>query len=145
MKKPHKPGTPERMLEDLKKRQMHYTQCKGGPLALKEGDEIFNKLTRRIIHAYAKIHPQAFLGDIHMYGTQRREFKDGNTSAMRKYHGEEVCDFGCDFLIPMRDETLDELLREYNSVWNNASLKGSLLTKVIARIYSLGGQLLQWT
>lgn len=36
MKNPRKPGTPERMLEDLKKRQMHYTQCKGGPLALKE-------------------------------------------------------------------------------------------------------------
>lgn len=138
--------SPNEKLNKLRYHQHAYTVAHGGPFELRECDEVYNKLTRLIIRAYCKAHPQAFIGSINLYGSARTDFTEGKTSILNEYKGEKICDFGCDFIVPVKDQTLEELLRLHNASWTEAKPNcPDALDKAINRIYKLGGEVLLWT
>lgn len=136
--------TPTQKLQSLIFHQNNYLVKIGGPLALREGDDVHNKLSSLICKAYANAHEQSFTGHFNLYGTQRENFVAGKTSAMEEYHGERVFNFGADFLVPVQDQTLDDLLRAYNDLGDVDTPKSSLLQRAITRIYEIGGEIVLW-
>ena len=137
--------TPMQKLNKLKHNQTQYLTSVGGPFEMKEGDEVYNNLTRHIISAYAAAHPHSYVGDINIYGEQRSNVAAGKASPLKAYKGEKIYNFGCDFIVPMRDQTLEELLRDYNAAWSATTSVTDLLDEIIKRIYKIGGELLLWT
>lgn len=141
MKKP----TPTQRLRSLIFHQNNYLAKNGGCLALREGDDVYNKLSSLICKAYAKAHERSFIGHFNLYGTERQNFVAGKTSALEEYDGGQVYNFGADFLVPVQDKTLEELLRAYNDILHPDTSKPTLLQRVIARVYEIGGEVVLWT
>ena len=124
--------------------QNDYVAKRGGTLAIPKGDPTHNKLTGLIAKAYAKEHPQAFIGDL-MVCRNHSEFMEGKAPATEEYHGNFSYPHFADFVIPVeKDATLEDLLRQYNDVWRKDDTEGSLMRKIIVRIYELGGEFLLW-
>lgn len=124
--------------------QNDYVAKRGGTMALPKGDPTHNKLTGLIAKAYAKTHPKAFIGNLQVCHN-RREFMEGHAPATEEYHGDYSFPHFADFVVPVeKDATLEDLLRQYNSLWRKEETEGSLMRKIIARIYELGGEFLLW-
>lgn len=137
-----KKQTPMQRLRRIESQHTRYLRKHGGYLGVKEGDEVNNKLNCLMLNAYADAHTQSFIGTLSLYGTQRIDLVDGKISAMKEYHGEKIYNFGCDFITPIKDMTLEEMLREYNKLI--CPERTSIGSKIIKRIYEIGGMVFVW-
>lgn len=136
--------SPQQKLNKLKHHQLCYISKAGGPFSIREGDEIYNKLTQMIITAFSKVHPKSYLGNINLYGIEHEDVANGKAQALKEYHGEKVYNFSYDFIVPVKDQTLEELLHAYNQVWAKETSVIDLLDAIIKRVYEIGGELLLW-
>lgn len=133
----------QRKLRKLIRNQTRYQMKAGGIMEIKEGDETYNRLTRLIAETYVALHPKACLGTINLYGIQRLDLLSGKIPALREYHGEHLFNFDCDFIVPEKDPTLEDLLLTYNNTWSSGNFE--LLDTIFARIQKLGGEMLLWS
>ena len=123
----------KRRLEKLKKQQLQYIAASGGVLALRESDDVYNDLNRKLIAAFAEVYSSARLGRVNFYGKQRQRFINGAESLYKPYTGQKICNFEFDFIVPSCDTELETMIR----LWNEGV--GALVPKITARIEELGG------
>lgn len=131
------------MLAYATKKQNDYLRATGGSWALREADSVYNDLNREIIKYFLMRHGQAFLGSINFYDETRKQIVAGTTSVYEQYSGQKVYNFGCAFVVPVADEQLEKLIRDWNT--DNRLPKGvDEVTKITSRITELGGLHLVW-
>jgi hypothetical protein len=114
-------------LEELKREEYTHVSDVGGWLELGESDRTINDGNREQIASFKREHGAAWLGNINFYDEQRRRIASGMESVYEEYTRQMVYNFGCAFCVPVPDETLSNLIREWNtdykpgisnSVWN---------------------------
>lgn len=123
------------------RQQNIYLGGSGGVLELREGDDIYNDLNRSIIQAFWKMHGTAFIGNINYYDKDREKVVAYEKSVFTAYNGEKVLNFGAAFIIPKADNTLDEMIRRWNTPGEQTMVNIEAITQ---RIERLGGKHLIW-
>lgn len=114
-----------------------------GPYAeLNEADETYNDLNRRILDAFYKENGSAFLGTINLSTEKRQRIAAGTDHVLEKYTGQPVYNFGCDFVVPVADRTLEQLILD----WNGIELSHGQLSieKIIDTVERSGGHQFLW-
>lgn len=130
-------------LKDVQEKQNVYIAASGGVLAIRESDDTYNDSNRELIAAYKETYGTAFLGNINFYGDQRTNVASGKKSIYFEYTGQLVYNFGCDFVIPVKDEMLESLIRDWNA--GKTRENGiSVLDSIMNRIQELEGINLIW-
>ena len=130
-------------MADLKQTQtehFEYIASIGGYSHLTEADDTYNDLNRKLIVAFKNTHGAAYLGRINFGGDQREELLTGKRNSLEEYVGQKIYNFGCDFVIPVKDEIITHLICE----WNKKPLI-PVLNAIYDRIEALGGTTLLWT
>lgn len=129
---------------EIKGRLHRYIRSIGGWMEVMESDSYLNDANRAMIKAYKKEHGSAFLGKTNFYNADRIAVANGTKSPFEKYTGGRIYNFGCDYVIPVEDEELAAMIREYNTdeSYPNAY---KLVTKITNRIDQLGGEHTIWS
>ena len=131
-------------VREIQKRQNQYLAATGGVWALREADEKYNDMNREIIEAFKQTHGTAFLGNINFYGEERQKVASKQQSVYKEYTGQLVYNFGCAFVVPAKDEVLENLIFDWNTDKKAASECHGLIDKIIDRINELGGVNFVW-
>ena len=63
----------------------------------------------------------------------------GDAEILTKYDGAKMYNFGCDFVVPRKDEELEELIREWNLHYHLP-----VLEKIQKKIDLQGGEHFVW-
>ena len=131
-------------VERVLRKQREYIAVFGGVLNISEADEIYNDFNRELIEAMKKKIGKVFLGKINIYdAATRRDLLSGLRSACHEYQGELIRNNDCDFAVPVEDEKLDQMIRD----WNDSDRSGKLSREaksIIDRIEELGGVIFIW-
>lgn len=131
------------ILSEIKEMQNAYIAASGGVLEIRESDDTYNDSNRDLIEAYKEKYGSAFLGSINFYGDRRESVVSGEKSVYEEYTGQPVYNFGCDFVVPTKDEKLEALVRDWNS--GKSRYNGvSVIDTIMDRIQELGGSNLLW-
>lgn len=117
-----------------------YAASFGGYTGIHEADDDFNKLNIRIVQAIKKHYGKAYIGKINYYGNQRAGIVNGTMEVYEEYHGQKLFTGCCDFCVPVKNETLEKMIRHWNQ---NAD--GFKLENIINRIHVLDGEYIFWT
>lgn len=125
----------------LCRQQNIYLKKTGGVLEPREADDTYNDFNRRIIEAFREKHGRAYLGNVNFYDEDRRKIVAYEKSPFTEYKGEKVFNFGAAFIIPKADETLEEMIRRWNTPDENTAAN---LDAIMNRIEWLGGKNLIW-
>ena len=126
-----------------KEQQLRHIGRSGGLGALREADDVYNNLNRELIAALKLMHGTAFLGDVNFYGEDHKLVATGQKSVYEEYTGQMVYNFGCSFCVPTADETLEELIRAWNS--NDTLPKKRInVSAIVDRVKEIGGINLLW-
>lgn len=94
--------------------QLCYAYGSGGYTALREADDTYNDLNRRIIDAFYKAHGKAYMGSINLSDEKRKQLANGTCCVFEEYTGQMVYNFGCSFVVPIADKYLEELILDWN-------------------------------
>lgn len=121
-----------------KRRQLEYLMAIGGPLSLDESDDIYNDFNRQLIQAMKLRNGHAYMGNVNYYGDQRKEILAGK-SIYEEYNGGKIYNFSCDFCVPVKDETLEQLVRQWNQTGSAA-----LIPAINDRVEQTGGISFIW-
>lgn len=125
-----------------RKLQNKHLACTGGALALREADGTYNDFNREQIEAFQMMHGSAWMGRINFHGDQNKEVVAGTRSVYEEYTGQQVYNFGCDFIIPKTDEELEQMIRRWNG--GKLPLDVNHLDKMMERIEKLRGINFVW-
>lgn len=128
----------------IQKRQNDYLASTGGVWALREADEKYNDMNREIIDAFKNAHGTAFLGNINFYGEDRQKVASKQKSVYIEYAGQLVYNFGCAFVVPSKDDLLEDLICSWNADKKTASECRGLIDKIVDRIQEIGGINFVW-
>jgi len=102
-----------------------------------EGDDGVNDASRKIIDEYAK------MGDCWLIKVNRYSDKD---KLMWKYEGDFVYNFGADYVVPVHDKDLEQLLIERDEAEYTGTAADSVrIDKIIDRVIEIGGSILIWS
>lgn len=114
----------------------------GGYAELNEADETYNDLNRRILDAFYKANGSAFFGTINLSTEKRQRVATGADHVLEEYTGQPVYNFGCDFVVPDADRTLEQLILD----WNGAGLSHGQpsVEEIIDTVERLGGHQFLW-
>lgn len=126
-------------VQDLLKRQLAYLASCGGSLGVREADQRYNDLNREIIEAYRQEHDSAYIGKVNIYDVPKEKILSGEYSVLQEYSGQTVYNFGCSFIVPCKDETLEQLIL----AWTRNAESG-VVEKIMKRIEEIGGQSFVW-
>ena len=132
------------MLSRLRKKATEYVLTQGGYGNIREADETYNDINREQLAALVKLHGKIYLGKRNIWDrTERQEIMNGTRSVYTEYTGGLIRNFACDFAVPVKDELLEEMIREWNSdetlpkKWSDAS-------KATDRVEEIGGINFVW-
>lgn len=114
----------------------------GGYAALKEADDTYNDLNRRIIDAFYKANGMAFLGEINLSHEKRQQIADGTGQVFEEYTGQPVYNFSCQFVVPSADITLEQLILDWNGI--SQSRRQPPVSEIMDAIERLGGRSILW-
>lgn len=126
-----------------RKLQIEHIRSTGGFWELREADEVYNDLNRKMLEAMKMIHGRLFLGGINFFDEKRKKIVSGEESIYEELLGQKVYNFGCNFAVPTPDKELEELIR----AWNGDERLPKKLVDVEAmtgRVEQLGGINLIW-
>jgi len=124
-----------------KKQRRDYILKTGGLAEVREGDNVINNLNREVIKGYWLKHGKAFLGRINYYSEEWK--KAGNSIYEPYYKDQPICNFACDFCVPVEDEELANMIRQWNA--NEPCDRRELIDKIYDRIAKLGGEVFTWS
>lgn len=122
--------------------QSLYALGLGGYAALKESDDTYNDLNRRIIDAFYKANGTAFLGEINLSHEKCQRIADGTGQVFEEYTGQLVYNFGCRFVVPVADKTLEQLILDWNGI--SQSSHQPSVSEITDAIERLGGRSILW-
>lgn len=125
-----------------KKLQYKYIGESGGWLGVRESDDTNNDFNREVITAMKQIHGQLYLGSVNYYGKQREQICAETESVYEEYTGQQIFNFHCSFAVPVKDEFLEEMIREWNR--GTGALQGKSVEQIMERISELGGEHFIW-
>lgn len=131
-------------LKEIQRKQIQYLAATGGVWALREADEKYNDMNREIIEAFKNAHGRAYLGKINFYDDERRRVASKQQSVYVEYTGQLVYNFGCAFVVPEKDEALENLIFDWNTDKPSVSSCRGLIDAIMARIEELGGINFVW-
>ena len=132
------------ILSQLRKKITEYVMTRGGYGNIREADEIYNDLNREQIAALLKMHGKIYLGKRNIWDkTEREEIMNGTRSVYTEYTGGPIRNFACDFAVPVKDELLEELIREWN-IDETLPKKWSDASKATDRVEEIGGINFVW-
>lgn len=114
----------------------------GGYAELKEADDTYNDLNRRIIDAFYKVNGTAFLGEINLSHEKRQQIVDGTDRLFEEYTGQLIYNFGCQFVVPVADKTLEQLILGWNGI--SQSSHQPSVDEIMAAIKRLDGRSIHW-
>lgn len=129
-------------LEKALEKQRRFVAWCGGYDKIKECCIEYNGNNQKIIEAYRKKYGRAFLGNTILNGKEAEQVRSGHASPIREYTGGEVMNFSCDFIIPVNDHLLAELIRMMTVVH---FYHKPVIEAIFKRIEELGGIILLWT
>ncbi|MEG1012303.1 MAG: hypothetical protein RSD27_11020 [Ruthenibacterium sp.] len=132
-------------LTQLEKNQNDYIANMGGPLEMRESDDIINDGNREIIAAYKARYDSAFLGRINFDGKDRLSITRGEKSIYTPYAGQTVYNFSCDFCVPAPDAELARMIQKWNLPHTGMDNLSAGIASITDKIVSLGGIFLIWT
>ena len=131
---------------ELKQEQYEYVTNRGGWLELGEADTSLNDGNRKQIAAYKREKGEAWLGSINFYGEQREQVINRLASIYEEYTGQMVYNFSCSFCVPFPDETLSDMIREWNTGKTPPGRNAmETLEYIMLRIDEIGGINFIWT
>jgi len=125
-------------IEELTHKENELYKYWGGHIP--EANTELNNLQRDKINAVFMENGAAYIGKINFYDNERENLAPGNV--FNAYTGEKVYNFGADFVIPVIDNALAEMIVEWN---RGLPTSLSLINKITNRISELGGANLIWT
>lgn len=124
----------------LKNQSLYAAGC-GGLFSLREADETYNDMNRSIAESFVKAHKRAFVGNIVISNDKKRQIAVESGHPLREYRcGDHLLNFGADFIVPCRDEKLEQLLIQ----WNRDFRPASVVDEIQERINRLEGVLFVW-
>lgn len=127
-------------LKELIKEQLDYAVCHGGCLSIPESDNTYNDYNRKIIAEFNRVYKgKCFIGSVNHYGMDRIGIINGSIPVYKQYDGSTIYNFGCDFIVPVKDKTLECYIREWNENSNSC-----LINAIQRRIDKLGGIMFLW-
>ena len=94
--------------------QTRYVQAHGGFAGIYEADDNYNDLNRRQIEAYLMYKGKAFMCDANYHGDKHKAVCNGTESVYTEYNGQRIYNFACQYLVPRKDEELEEMIRDWN-------------------------------
>lgn len=116
--------------------QADYVAKCGGYGFVREADNQYNEYNRLIIGDIVNIHGTAYTGYINKH--------DGEVEYFREvYDTQSVHNFGCDFVIPSKDEQLEYLIGQWRSETSLPS-GTNVLDSIQRRVDSIGGVNFIW-
>ncbi|MBE6954496.1 MAG: hypothetical protein E7449_01115 [Ruminococcaceae bacterium] len=127
----------------IKKKLREYIRYAGGLYAIQEADQFVNDTNRELIAAYKLRYGTCYLGDVNIHNNERRKaVTSGQGSVYEEYTGQTVYNFGCDFVVPVKDEALEARIAEWNR--DGWPKDASLVDSIMDRIDQIGGIHLIW-
>ena len=107
--------------------QYEYTCSCGGILGIKEADDTYNDLNRKILESFSKMNN----GEIFIAKAERKR----ETTGLIKYDG-YVSNFGCDLAVSRYDKELDDMIKRYND--SDSSITFDDILKRVSALNGLG-------
>ena len=126
-------------MEKVINRENDYFCLRGGQIL--EADEQWNNIQREKIAAVYEYNSKAYIGKINFYGDERNNLTEN--MVFKEYTGQKVYNFGADFIVPVADGKLAEMIVQWNS--EIQSLKANLIKSIFNRIDKIGGLNLTWS
>ncbi len=108
-------------------KQYEYTCCCGGVLGVREADDTYNDLNRKILESFSKMNN----GKIFIAKAERKK----ETTGLIKYDG-YVSNFGCDLAVPRYDKELDDMIKQYSN--SDSSIAFDDILKRVSALNGLG-------
>lgn len=126
-------------LEQLNKEASYYVLQHCGT---SESDFSINDISRAIIHAFAHLHSQCYLGSINLRDKERQN----SNYQFVPYTGQKIYNFQYEFVIPDFNEELLQLVIEHNRPKEIYDSKKNIdrIQEMIKMIETLGGINLLW-
>lgn len=131
-------------LKELKQEEYKHVASMGGWLEIPEADCTLNDLNRKQIAAFKNEYKSAYLGNVNYYDEKRKQIVNGETSIFTEYNGQLVYNFEYSFCVPEQDETLENMIRQWNGKLPNDEVY-NLIDKIQNRIDELGGINFIWS
>lgn len=128
---------------EIQRKRYQYLASIGGIGYLREADDTYNDINREEIETFKSVFGTAFLGRINFSGEQHKDVVSGKRSVFEEYVGQKIYNFGCDFVIPEKDDILEGWIRNWNAGKYEKGIK--LIDAIFDRIDELGGIRLLWT
>ena len=126
-------------LDEINKREnKHIARC-GGVLSVLETDDILNDLQREKICAIYEAHGKAYMGKVNYHGVEHKALTQ--ETAYTEYTGQEVYNFDADYVVPVKDAGLAEMIVG----WNADGPTAGLIDRIFNRIEEIGGIYLHWS
>lgn len=112
--------------------------CRDGLCGPLEADERLNDASRAVVRACYEEHGAAWLGKINAYS--------GDCQSLWQWQGEELCNFGADFVLPLPAEDVIRLVGAYrNAGLGRAAEWAELIDRINEAVKRAGGTLLVWS
>jgi len=140
--KNQQPEKDEGELERALEKQRRFVAWCGGYDKIKECCIEYNENNLKIIETYRNKHGRAYLGNINFHGAEAEKIRNAHVSPIYEYTGGVVQIFSCDFIVPVNDYFLKELLR-INTVVHFC--QKPVIEAIFKRIKELDGLTLLWT
>ena len=106
-----------------------------------EATEDWNNLQREKIAAICENHGKAYIGKINYYGEIRKNLTED--TMFIEYTGQMVYNFEADFVVPVLDAKLAEMIVKWNDKIQAHS--ANLVKSIFKRIDKIGGINLTWS
>lgn len=129
-------------LSELNSQENYLIRSVGGVLELPEAYDDLNNLQRDKIQAMKDEFGTAYIGSINYYGDERENLTPNNV--YKEYIGQMVYNFDANFVVPVEDEVLANMVYEWNQPAETHTTK-NLVGKIINRIEEVGGMYLIFT
>lgn len=125
-----------------KQLQHQHIRSSGGWLEVRESDNTCNNLNRELIAAMAQIYGCVYLGNVNYYDEQRKHICAGTESVYEEYIGQKILNFHCSFAVPVKDDLLEEMIRDWNNGRQPIGVKS--VEQITKRVDELGSEHFIW-
>lgn len=128
-------------LDDITQRENTLIRSFRGVPCIPEANDDLNDLQREKINAIYEVNGKAYIGKVNFYGAERERLTPD--SVFVDYTGQMVHNFEADFVVPAIDNTLAEMIVQ----WNTGGLPTSLMLieRITGRVDKLSGVNLIWS
>lgn len=122
-------------LRRIKDAISEYVTMLGGYPEIPENDEIYNSFNFDLMNTIKNGYGTAYIGRMINSSNNNNEFEE----ILTEYKGQNISPFSYDYVIPVRDKELENLMKRWHK-----SEDGKSFRKILKRVNYLGGVFLSW-